>query len=164
VTATDAGLTIRPAAVDDLSAMADVFVAARDAAVPAMPPSIHPPHEVRAFYAGLDLVGGEREGWVAEDGRGIVAFAEFKGDWLDSLYVRPDAQGEGIGSALLDVAKVVRPEGFSLWVFESNAPARGFYARHGLVEREHTDGSGNEERAPDLRMEWPGLFSVGGSL
>ena len=39
-------------------------------------------------------------------------------------------------------------------MFESNAPARAFYARHGLVEREHTDGSENEERAPDLRMAW----------
>jgi GNAT superfamily N-acetyltransferase len=156
VTATDAELTIRPATTEDQSAMADVFIAARAAAVPAMPPSIHPPHEVHAFYAGLDVLGGEREGWVAEDGRGIVAFAELKGAWLDDLYVRPDAQGEGIGSALLDVAKSVRPEGFSLWVFESNTPARAFYARRGLVEREHTDGSGNEERAPDLRMEWPG--------
>ena len=91
--------------------MADVFIATRAAAVPAMPPSIHPPHEVHAFYAGLDLVGGEREGWVAEDGRGIVAFAELKGDWLDALYVRPDAQGEGIGAALLDVAKSLRPGG-----------------------------------------------------
>ncbi len=159
MTATDAALTIRPVATEDLPAMADLFIAAREAAVPVMPPSIHLPHEVHAFYAGLNLVGGEREGWVAEDGRGIVAFAELVGGWLDALYVRPDAQGEGIGSALLDVAKSVRPAGFSLWVFESNTPARAFYARHGLVEREHTDGSGNDEKAPDIRMEWPGSGS-----
>ena len=143
--------------------MADVFIATRAAAVPAMPPSIHPPHEVHAFYAGLDLVGGEREGWVAEDGRGVVAFAELKADWLDALYVLPEAQGEGIGSALLDLAKSLRPDGFSLWVFESNTPARAFYLRNGLVERELTDGSGNEERAPDIRMEWVAQHSVGGS-
>ncbi len=35
-------------------------------------------------------------------------------------------------------------------------PARAFYARHGLVELERTDGAGNEERAPDIRMAWPG--------
>jgi GNAT superfamily N-acetyltransferase len=156
VTATEPALIIRPATTGDLPAMAEVFIATRAAAVPSMPPSIHPPHEVHAFYAALDLVEGEREGGVAEDGRGIVAFAELKGDWLDALYVLPDAQGEGIGSALLDLAKSLRPAGFSLWVFESNMQARAFYARHGLVEREHTDGSGNEERAPDLRMEWSG--------
>jgi GNAT superfamily N-acetyltransferase len=155
VTATD-GLTIRPATREDLPAIADVFIATRAAAVPAMPPSIHPPHEVHAFYDGLDLVAGPREPWVAEDERGIVAFAEVEADWLDALYVLPEAQGEGIGAALLDLVKSLRPGGFSLWVFESNAPARTFYAGHGLVEREHTDGTGNEEKSPDLRMEWPG--------
>jgi chorismate mutase len=57
---------------------------------------------------------------------------------------------------LLDLAKSRRPDGFALWVFVSNAPARGFYHRRGLVELEHTDGSDNEERAPDVRMAWPG--------
>ena len=42
-----------------------------------------------------------------------------------------------------------------------NAPARGFYARRGLVELERTDGSGNEERAPDVRMAWPGTDPLG---
>jgi len=161
VTATD-GLTIRPAAPADLPAIAEVFIASRAAAVPAMPPSIHPPHEVRAFYRALDLVAGEREAWVAEDHRGTVAFTELVADWLDAIYVRPDAQGEGIGSALLDLVKTLRPGGFSLWVFETNTRARAFYARHGLVERELTDGSGNEEKAPDIRMEWRGS-GVGGS-
>ena len=155
VTATDE-LALRPATPDDLPAIADVFIATRAAAVPAMPPSIHPPHEVRAFYRGLDLVAGDREPWVAEDHRGIVAFAEITGAWLDALYVHPDAQGEGIGSLFLELVKSLRPDGFSLWVFETNLPARTFYARHGLVERERTDGSGNEEKAPDIRMEWHG--------
>ncbi len=148
------GLTIRPATREDLPAIADVFIATRAAAVPAMPPSIHPPHEVHAFYDAVDPVAGPREPWVAEDRRGVVAFAELTGDWLDALYVLPEAQGEGIGAALLDLAKSLRPGGFSLWVFESNTPARAFYARQGLVERERTDGSGNEEQAPDIRMEW----------
>jgi chorismate mutase len=47
-----------------------------------------------------------------------------------------------------------------LWVFESNRPARTFYARRGLVELERTDGSGNEEKAPDVRMAWPGRDPV----
>ena len=64
--------------------------------------------------------------------------------------------GQGIGSALLDLVKQQRPDGFCLWVFEMNTPARDFYTRRGLVELEHTDGSGNEERAPDIKMAWPG--------
>jgi hypothetical protein len=62
--------------------------------------------------------------------------------------------GKGIGSALLDLAKALRPRGFDLWVFEVNTPARRFYERHGLVELDRTDGSGNDERAPDCRYGW----------
>ena len=37
-----------------------------------------------------------------------------------------------------------------------NTPARGFYTRHGLVELERTDGAGNEEKQPDIKMAWAG--------
>ena len=72
----------------------------------------------------------------------------------------PAYQGQGVGGMLLDTVKALHPGGFGLWVFESNDPARRFYARHGLVELEHTDGSGNEERMPDVRMVWPGADPV----
>lgn len=143
---------LRPAEAADLPAIADLSIATRAAAVPHMPPGIHPPHEVRDHVAGWDL--GARDVWVAEHDERLGAFASLENDWLDSLYVHPDVQGQGLGGALLDVVKSLRPDGFSLWVFESNTPARAFYARHGLVEREHTDGSDNEERSPDLRMSW----------
>jgi GNAT superfamily N-acetyltransferase len=76
--------------------------------------------------------------------------------WLDHLFVRPDATGGGVGSTLLDLVKSLRPDGFSLWVFESNTGARRFYRRHGLAELERTDGSANEEKSPDIKMAWPG--------
>ncbi len=83
--------------------------------------------------------------------------------WLDDLYVAPAFAGQGIGSALLDLAKAQRPQGFCLWVFESNTPARNFYARRGFVELERTDGSGNEERSPDVQMAWPGTDPIASS-
>ena len=52
--------------------------------------------------------------------------------------------------------KSLRPDGFCLWVFESNAPARDFYRSRGCIELERTDGAGNEEKAPDIRVAWPG--------
>jgi GNAT superfamily N-acetyltransferase len=147
-------LTLRPATPDDLAAVAELYLAAREAAVPQMPPGIHPPDDVRRWVASWDLV--RRELWLAESGEALLGFADVQNDWLESLYVDPLRTGEGIGEALLDLAKSVRPNGFCLWVFQSNTGARRFYTAHGLVELEHTDGSTNEERSPDLRMAWPG--------
>jgi ribosomal protein S18 acetylase RimI-like enzyme len=96
------------------------------------------------------------EVWVAETDGEMVGYARFTETWLDDLYVSPEHARGGIGTALLDLVKSLRPQGFQLWVFETNEPARAFYAAHGLLERERTDGSDNEEREPDIRMEWPG--------
>jgi GNAT superfamily N-acetyltransferase len=148
------GMELRPASADDLPAIADLYLRVRVAAVPAMPPQIHTVEEVHAYVGGWDL--GKRDVWLAEVGGEPAAFMVVEKDWLNSLYVLPDHARQGVGSALLDVAKTLRPGGFCLWVFESNTPARDFYQHRGLVELEHTDGSTNEERAPDLRMAWPG--------
>ena len=144
--------TIRPASAADLPAVAEVYLVARAAA--AMPLGIHPPVDVRAWVGTWDL--SERDVWVAESAGSLVGFANLTPTWLDGLYVDPGAQREGIGSALVDLAKSVRPEGFGLWVFEMNEPARAFYRRHGFVELERTDGTANEENAPDIKMVWPG--------
>lgn len=144
-------VTLRPAVPDDAAGVADVHLASRAAA--AMPPGIHTDDEVRTWLAGRL---GQDEVWVAEADGGLTAYARLHEAWLDDLYVVPNHAGQGIGSALLDVVKAQRPDGICLWVFEMNEPARRFYARHGLVELERTDGSGNEERQPDIRMAWPG--------
>jgi chorismate mutase/GNAT superfamily N-acetyltransferase len=153
VTPTD--LLLRPAEPADAVAIADLYTAARVAAVPRMPPALHTNAEDRAWMAG-QLARPDREGWVAERDSEILGYALLAPGWLDHLFVRADLTGQGVGSALLELAKTTRPDGFCLWVFESNTPAREFYRHRGLVELERTDGSGNEERAPDVRMAWPG--------
>lgn len=145
-------LLLRPATEDDLPEVAELFIATRREAVPLMPPTVSDAAGIRDWFA---TQGTDKEIWIAEDGD-IVGFVMLDGIWLDGLYVGPHRQGSGIGSTLLDLVKAQRPDGFGLWVFASNTPARGFYHRHGLVELEHTDGSGNAERSPDVRMVWPG--------
>ncbi|SFC04313.1 L-amino acid N-acyltransferase YncA [Nocardioides terrae] len=155
-TPTDLGLLLRPAEPADLPEIAELYLVVRAAAVPLMPPLARTPAEVHSYVGGWDL--GARDVWVAEQSGEqsgeLVGFATFTATWLDSLYVHPDAQGRGVGTALIELALSLRPDGLGLWVFETNAPARRFYRRHGFVEVERTDGSGNEERAPDIRMEW----------
>lgn len=145
---------LRPATLEDLPAVAEVHLAARQAAVKAMPSSRHSADSVRAWVTGWDLAADDV--WVAARDEEIVGYSRGTTTWLDDLYVAPSAQRRGIGSALLKVVKAQRPGGFGVWAFESNAPARAFYARHGLVELERTDGSANEERAPDIKLVWPG--------
>jgi GNAT superfamily N-acetyltransferase len=144
-------LVLRPAEPADIADLVAVQLAARAAAP--MPPNIHPAAEIHDFLASRL---GREEVWVAELDGAVAAYARFTRTWLDDLYVHPRHQGAGLGRALLDLVKSLRPGGFGLWVFETNEPARGFYAEHGLVETERTDGSANEERRPDIRMDWLG--------
>ena len=152
---TPTDLLLRPAVESDADAVADVQIAARAEA--AMPPGIHPDHEVRAW---LTAKLREDELWVAEVDGTVAGYARMTATWLDDLYVAPAYAGQGVGSALLDVVKAQRPAGFCLWVFEMNTPAREFYLHRGLVDLERTDGAANEERAPDVRMAWPGVMPL----
>ncbi|GAA4694088.1 hypothetical protein GCM10023226_35210 [Nocardioides nanhaiensis] len=162
-----ADLVIRPAHDGDAAALAGIHVAARRAAP--MPDPVHPDAVVHEHLARAIARAGSGDGgrgghevWVAQEARGrVVGYLRLDDAWLEDLYVHPAAAGAGVGSALLGLAQAARPAGFSLWVFESNAPARAFYARHGLVELERTDGSENEEQAPDVRMAWSGVDPVG---
>ena len=155
--ATPTDLVLRPALEEDGPRIGALYTATRVAAVPLMPPALHTAEEDVAFFTAR-VTDGEHEAWVAEEEGRLVGFALLTDTWLDGLYVHPDAQGRGVGTALLELAQSLRPGGLGLWVFETNAPARALYARHGFVEVERTDGSQNEERAPDIRMEWTGTI------
>lgn len=91
---------------------------------------------------------------VASDGNRILGFAALAGTWLEQLYVGPDDQGQGVGRALLEDAKRLRPGGLQLHVFTRNAAARRFYEAHGFCLVEQSDGRGNEEQEPDCTYTW----------
>ena len=148
-----AEVSVRRAVEEDGPAIARVYTAARTHAFPQMPRAVHTPEEDIAFYSRR-ITDDDVTAWVAEVDGEILGFALCTPTFLDGLYVRPDAKGQGIGSLLLDVVEATHPDGYELWVFESNAGARRLYQRRGLVEVEHTDGANNEEKAPDIRMAW----------
>jgi GNAT superfamily N-acetyltransferase len=114
-------------------------------------PTLHTPEEDRGFF-GRAVV--EQEVWVwDEDGR-VVGFAAVADGMVNHLYVEPGDQRRGIGAALLEHAKWRLPQGVRLWTFQRNENARRFYERRGFRCVELTDGSGNEEREPDVLYEW----------
>ncbi len=135
---------------EDADACARVFNDWVDAT--AWMPRVHDPDDVARHYrehvmstcaVTVAEVAGAVVGFLAVDSEGFVA----------GLYLAPEARGRGIGAALLDRAKALRPEGLTLWTFAVNDGARRFYAREGFVEAGRTDGE-NEEGLPDVRLRW----------
>jgi GNAT superfamily N-acetyltransferase len=146
------GVVLRRAVAADARAAAEVYLGSFDAALPTVVRP-HTDDEVREYIR--DVVVPLRETWVAEaDGRGIVGLMVLDGELLSQLYLDPEWRGRGIGDRFVALAKERSPGGLSLWTFQVNKPAHRFYERHGFAAVEFTDGSGNEEREPDVRYVW----------
>lgn len=109
-------------------------------------PKLHT-HEEGLVFFGRAVEEGEA--YILDRGVAILS-----GGRLTHLYVHPEAIGSGIGHALFEHVKTLRPEGFDFWVFQQNDRARRFYEAHGAIPVEFTDGEGNEEKTPDVRYEW----------
>jgi len=148
---------LRPAMAADAGAVADVYLRSRKTHV-AFAPLAHDDDGVRAWIARVLLPTGGC--WVAVEGERVVALLALSRDaqgvyWIDSLYVDPDRVGGGIGAALMAVALRESGRPLRLFTFAQNAGARRFYERFGFVPLAFGDGSGNEERQPDVLYELP---------
>jgi GNAT superfamily N-acetyltransferase len=144
-------IPLRRATRADALSLADIHTTARAAAMPWLR-VVHTNEETRWWMS--DVVLRRLEVWVAECDRKISGFMALHEDWIEQLYVDPSEWRRSVGSALLDHAKQRRPDGFRLWTFQRNAMARAFYRKHGLVDIRETDGSANEEKEPDVLLEW----------
>jgi len=143
-------MLVRQARTLETDTIADVFIPSFHGLT--FLPKLHTDDQIRRWIH--DEVFPRHEIWVAETGGHVVGFAALSGDLLGHLYVHPDAQNRGVGTALLDVVKRERPSGFHFAVFQRNEGARRFYERHGCRLVQLTDGSGNEEKEPDALYEW----------
>lgn len=146
---------LRAAAPDDADAVAEVYLRSRKELV-ACAPLIHSDASVRGWIrtrlipAGRTTVavaGGEVVGLMAvstRDGHGFI----------DQLYLHPEWIGRGIGTRLLELARRALPPPLRLYTFQCNERARRFYESRGFEAIAFGDGSGNEERCPDILYEW----------
>jgi len=94
-------------------------------------------------------------GWVdvAEEDGEIAGFVAREGEQIHALYVRGAARNAGVGTALLDHAKADAAR-LALWTHQRNEAAQAFYAARGFEEAQKTDGAGNDEKLPDVRLVW----------
>ncbi|MFE9770119.1 GNAT family N-acetyltransferase [Streptomyces sp. NPDC005931] len=149
----DHGVTLRRAVSPaDADASADVWLRSFAAALPGV---VRPrsDDEVYAYFRHVLVPLGET--WVARAGdAGVVGMMVLEGEELAQLYLAPEWRGRGLGDRFVALAKERSPRGLSLWTFQVNEAARRFYQRHAFEAVEHTDGSGNEEREPDVRYVW----------
>jgi putative acetyltransferase len=148
-------MEIRPAREEEIETLTRLFIRARNEMdyLPRVPDEAAEP--IAAGIAEHDEV------WVAvKEGRllgfiGIEHSTNLGGPVLEKLYVEPAEQNRGVGSALLEKAKGLRPDELYLWVFQKN-PARHLYERSGFELVKLTDGAENMEREPDALYRWNG--------
>lgn len=134
----------------EMAAAAVVHRVAFDRALPHLA-GLHTPDEDRRFYE--QRMFPTCHVWGRFDDAALVGIIAFRENWVDQLYVLPDAQRRGVGTSLLRVAQVSFAR-LDLWTFQCNARARRFYEARGFVLIEKTDGAGNEEKEPDALYRW----------
>lgn len=164
-----APVRVRPGTPADADAAAGVFLACwHRSYADVLPPEVRARYDEAGARAMWRRIFATAEGVLVADvaGRGVCGVTRYGPDpdsdsgdatvgHVFSLYVHPDAQGLGLGRALLDTAtERLRAAGFreaTLWVFAANAGARGFYERLGW----RPDGGTRVEEAygePELRL------------
>ena len=146
-------MTLRLARTEDAAAIAVVHRQAMRISLPFLP-ELHTPQQDLAFVQ--DRLSATNTIWVAElDGK-VAGYIAFHDGWIDHLFVDPEHQGAGLGSALLNKALAEGAER-KLWTFQKNSRARTFYEARGFVAEMFTDGEANEEKEPDVLYRRPAV-------
>jgi len=100
-----------------------------------------------------EVIAPRCEIWVAERDQDLLGFLARRGSYIDRMYVRPAAQRQGVGTALLTRARTLSPSGLELHTHVSNRGAREFYEKHGF--RAVAFGlSPPPENEPDVEYRW----------
>ncbi|MGC1183977.1 MAG: GNAT family N-acetyltransferase [Candidatus Dormiibacterota bacterium] len=150
----------RPVRAEDGARIGDIYLLAVRKAMPWLQLA-HADDAVRAWFAGEML--DSHEVWVVEMNGVVHAFLALSPDHtsVNHLYVDPQAQGVGLGTELLQLAKVRSPGRLRLWAFQRNHRARTFYERRGFEAIEFGDGTANQEGEPDVLYRWGAPSSEG---
>lgn len=86
----------------------------------------------------------QSETWVYELDGAVLGFLSLVGNEVGGLFVRPSAQRQGIGKALMDKAASLHPV-LVLDVVEKNGVGRPFYTKFGFIQTStHRDATTGE--------------------
>ena len=143
-------MKLRRATLDDMLALARLHRRTVQVSLPFLP-TLHTPEEDAWWFC--ERLFSANEVWLAEDDGAPVGYIAFRPDFVEHLFILPEAQNTGIGFQLLEKARETSAE-ISLWTFQQNLRARRFYERHGFTVVTETDGADNEEKLPDVLYRW----------
>ena len=143
-------MILRPARAADAGQVADIDHDARLFTLPNVRWE-HTPAEKRHWIAETLIPSGCVH--VAEKNGRVLGFLALRESWVDQLYVRPGRWRQGIGGALLQLAKDRYPDGLALYCFQCNLTARNFYEGHGFNGVVLGDDAVPE---PDMVFAWAG--------
>jgi ribosomal protein S18 acetylase RimI-like enzyme len=136
----------------ELAAVVALWRRAREQAMPVLEARMaHSQQDDLRFFT--ERVAREHEVFVAvREGRpvGLLALAPGR---VEQLHVDPPAQEQGVGTALLDLAKRRSPAGLSLFTHQANRRARAFYERRGF-RMLRLGTSPAPELEPDVEYRW----------
>ena len=148
-------LDFRAATAGDADSLAAVYLESRKELV-ACAPLVHSDEAVRDWIR-RHLIPAGRTTVAVADGL-VIGLLAVSGDtdcsWIDQLYLLPAWVERGIGTRLLELAQSELLPPIRLYSFQCNERARCFYERRGFKAIAFGDGSGNEERCPDILYEW----------
>lgn len=113
-------------------------------------PVMYSQDEAMAFCRTMIRYGWMRVAQIQGDVRGFIAR---DGEEICGLYVAQNARRQGIGTALVQDARVTCSR---LWlrVHQINRPARAFYAGLGFTEHRAENAPRNDEGLPELTCLW----------
>lgn len=148
-------LSFRPATQSDAEAVAQIYLSSRKEFISFAPIA----HSDEAVYQWIhDVLIPSNQVTVVEQDKKVIGMmalsTDEKAGWIDQLYLHPDVVGCGIGTKLMERAKAELGSPIRLYTFHGNQSATRFYERHGFREIQYSDGSGNEEKCPDILYEW----------
>jgi len=144
-------VTVRPMLPEDLAETLDMWVAAWQAAYPAID------FAARRGWAKDRIAELESTGSQSlialRDNRiiGALVVNPHTG-YLDQLVVATAGQGRGVADILLAQARRLSPQNLDLHVNQDNARAIGFYQKHGFVTV--AEDVNPRSGAPIYRMRW----------
>lgn len=109
--------------------------------------------ELKALKVFHKIIALKSDIWLEVDKSCVKGFIAFQGSYIDRLYIDPEFQRQGVGTALIQYAKESHPTGLELVTHQQNRRAREFYEKLGFKAVRYGI-SPPPESVPDVEYHW----------